>query len=138
MQPVLLVIHTAGTSQHVTHPWDNGVSGLLNDPLSTLDAVRNRNAGDYRRWLYGYATAAGPHVHVVDWTLPDEASNPYPLGWLLSMSTQERIAAQVSASMIGPSAKQIEAATGWSVRPCDDKEPSLRLSCQEARARGAN
>lgn len=137
VRPVLLVVHTANSSLPATHrPWDQGLSGLLNDPLTTLDAVRNRNANDYRRWLDASAKAAGVNVHVVEWTLPTDPSNPYPLGWLLAQSTQERIAKQVSASMIGAGARRLEQLTGWSVRPCNDEKPGARSLCEEARARG--
>ena len=104
---------------------------MLADPLTTLDAVRSRLAGDYRRWLTRVANDPETHAVVIDWRLPYGESTTYPLGWLLGTATRNAIGDQVSQTLIGDSGKQLEKATGWKVSACDGRLPGLDKSMCE-------
>lgn len=121
IRPVVLVISNAAPAAVPDTPaapgaWAGGVLGLLADPLATLDAVRARNAADYRRWLDSVARQGDSRATVIEWRLPPRADSGYPLGWLLARATREAMATEVENSLAGPAALALEAATGWTPR----------------------
>jgi hypothetical protein len=137
IRPVLLVLNTDDTPAALKKkPWDHGLMQLAADPLSTLDAVRARNAKDYRRWLNSTKEPKTDNVAVVEWRLPNDPDHPYVLGWLLSQATQESISKHVTASMKGKEAESLQLATGWKVQQCKQADAAVATACNEKRAKG--
>lgn len=119
LKPIVLVISNAAPlAERPARAWEHGVTGMLADPLATLDAVRARNATDYRRWLDSVAAQPASHATVIDWPLPHKLDAQYPLGWLLSSTTAKAIADDVTASLAGTPGAKIEEVTRW---PRSDK-----------------